>query len=340
MKVTSLNKLTDDQLLQLRLCDLPLRMKRTPMQRRIRHLYKELESRKIRAKPHVWISNEFFTPDGVPGFAVPFYLMHPRLQQLERKNMLEIEGATEKQCLRILRHEAGHALDNAYRLHQKKSWRTIFGSVSKPYPEFYRPKPNSRQYVLHLDAWYAQAHPLEDYAETFAVWLRPNSRWKSRYKDWYALRKLEYIDGMMKKLAGRIPPNRRRVRVEPISELKQTLGEYYLQKKQHYSLEYPPSHDRDLRRIFSEEPAKSTRPLASSYLRAHRREFREIVAEGTGVHVYSVDHILRKIIDRARDLRLRINQPESITKRQTIIFLTVQVMNMVHSGRYRFWYGV
>ena len=48
----------------------------------------------------------------------------------------------------------------------------------------YTPDPNSRAYVQHLDYWYAQSHPFEDYAETFAVWLRPSSRWKRRYEGW------------------------------------------------------------------------------------------------------------------------------------------------------------
>ena len=26
---------------------------------------------------------------------------------------------------------------------------------------------------MHLDPWYAQSHPDEDFAETFAVWLTP-----------------------------------------------------------------------------------------------------------------------------------------------------------------------
>src|ERR1044072_3467043 len=98
--------------------------------------------------------------------------------------MLEVEGGTDTECLRILRHEAGHALDTAFRLHFKRQWREHFGSFAQRYPDFYKPKPKSRRYVLHLPTWYAQAHPAEDFAETFAVWLTPRSRWRRRYRSW------------------------------------------------------------------------------------------------------------------------------------------------------------
>src|ERR1051325_307282 len=176
--------MTDEQLLDARFCDLPLRIEGTPLESRIARLYGEFAAHELAFRPHVWLSEEWFTPDGVSGFAIPFYLAHPRLGKLEQKQMLEVEGGTEKDCLRIMRHEAGHAIDNAYNLHRKKRYRELFGSFNRPYPDWYRPKPNSRDYVLHLPAWYAQAHPAEDFAETFAVWMRPKARWRKRYAGW------------------------------------------------------------------------------------------------------------------------------------------------------------
>ena len=156
----------------------------TPLEGRIEKLYEELTARQLRFRPHCWLSEEWFSPDGTPGIAIPFYLAHPRLARLERKMMLEVEGGTNESCLKILRHEAGHALDTAYRLHRRQEYRRLFGRYSDPYPEFYQPRPFSRRYVLHLDLWYAQSHPVEDFAETFAVWLRPLSRWRTQYKGW------------------------------------------------------------------------------------------------------------------------------------------------------------
>ena len=134
----------------------------------------------LRFRPHFWLSDEWFCPDGVPGIAVPFYLAHPRLSRLEQSQMLEVEGGTAEWCLRILRHETGHAVENAYRLRLRARRRQLFGSTTKPYPEYYSPRPYSKSFVIHLDAWYAQSHPDEDFAETFAVWLTPG-RMAQRY---------------------------------------------------------------------------------------------------------------------------------------------------------------
>jgi hypothetical protein len=327
--------LTDEQLLDQRICDLPVRIEGTPLEHRVERLRQELDERGIRFKPHVWLSEEWFTPDGVPGIAIPFYLAHPRLMKLERRQMLEVEGGTEAECMRILRHEAGHALDNAFRLHFKRRWRELFGSFAHPYPESYRPRPNSRNYVLHLNAWYAQAHPAEDFAETFAVWLTPGSQWRRRYQGWPALRKLEYIDEVMKEIAGTPPRNRLREKVEPLSQIKKTLREHYRQKRQHYAIEWPAVYDRDLRRIFSHEPRYRMRPTAASFLRSIRTELRQLVAEGTGVHQYTIDHVLSDMINRCRQLKLRVPAPERHAKRQVMIMLTVQTMNVVHSGYYK-----
>ena len=186
---SKLDRLTDRQLLNLRFCDLPLRINGTRLEQRIEKLYREMDARSIPFRPHVWLSEEWFTPDNVGGFAIPFYLAHPRLIKLERSQMLEVEGAGEAECMRILRHEAGHAFSNAFRLHARRGWTDTFGSFRVPYPEWYQPQADSRDYVLNLDAWYAQAHPAEDFAETFAVWLKPGSRWRRQYLGWGAMRK-------------------------------------------------------------------------------------------------------------------------------------------------------
>ena len=335
-----IGRMSDENLLKVRLRHLPTRLKGTPLPRRIRILFRELQARNIDWRPHIWISEEFFTPDGVPGFAIPFYLTHPRLMRLERKQMLALEGGTEEECMKIFRHETGHALDNAYGLHLRKDWREIFGPFSRAYPKSYKPNPTSRHHVLHLDGWYAQAHPAEDWAETFAVWLKPGGRWRSRYKGWPALKKLEYVDWLIKKIADNPPKNRTRTRDEPIAKIPTTLQQHYNRKRKLYSLEYPAFYDRDLRRIFSSEKKYKSRPSAVKFLRRYRTDFRQIVAEGTGVYSYTIDHVLRNIIDRARELKLHVAFSEKVTRQQTMIMLTVHTMNIVHSGRYRFHYGL
>jgi hypothetical protein len=331
----SLRVLTDEKLLDLRLCELPLRIEHTPIADRVERLYEELETRGINFKPHVWLSSEFFSPDKVPGIAIPFYLAHPRLVELERKQMLEVEGGSDIECMRILRHEAGHALDTAYQIHRRHRWRVLFGSFRTPYPDTYKPRPRSRNYVLHLRAWYAQSHPAEDFAETFAVWLTPNSRWRQRYRGWPALQKLELVDELMREVTQTSPKNRSRIKVEPLSSFKLTLREHYERKREQYSVEWPNLYDKELRRIFSDEARYKKRRTAASFLRDFRPELRELVAEGTGVHQYTINHVLEHMLERCKELRLRLTLSEAETKRKTMIMLTVQIMNVLHSGYHR-----
>ena len=323
----------DEELLELRFSDLPLRIEGTPLAARLEKLHQELASRNLRFRPHVWLSEEWFTPDGVPGFAIPFYLAHPRLMRLERKQMLEVEGRTERECMQIMRHEAGHAISNAFNLHRRRRWREHFGPFTQPYPHVYKPKPNSRDYVLHLNAWYAQAHPAEDFAETFAVWLRPRSGWRRSYENWPALDKLEYVDELMTEIAGRVPPNKLARQVEPLSQINKTLGEHYAQKRAYYAIKWPAYYDQDLQRIFAaDEKKRIKRPPAAQFLRRVRRQLRDEVAEGTGVHNYTIDYLLKNMIDRCQTLKLRVTTDEKRAVRQAIILLTVQTMNVLHAG--------
>ena len=204
---------TDEQILDLRFCDLRLKIPSSPIATYIRQLYRELKERGIKFRPHFWLSDDWFTPDGVPGVALPFYMAHTRLQKLELNQMLEVEGGTAEWCMRILRHETGHAIENAFQLRRLRQRQKLFGKSSKPYPEWYTPKPYSKSYVVHLDMWYAQSHPDEDFAETFAVWLDPDSNWKERYAGWPAFRKLRCVDELIKNLASKPPPidNKKRV---------------------------------------------------------------------------------------------------------------------------------
>jgi hypothetical protein len=235
-----------------------------------------------------------------------------------------------------MRHETGHAVSNAFLIHRKGRWRALFGKFSKDYPDFYKPDPASRNYVLHLRAWYAQAHPAEDFAETFAVWLQPGSRWRRRYQDWPALKKLKYVAQVMAGLAGQTPPNRRRERVEPLSEIKLTLGEHYESKRRHYLFARPAQvYDRDLLRIFQAPAGNERHPTATQFLRAAQRELCQSVAEGTGVHAYAVDQVFEHVVARCKELRLRARPPREEMRRRVLIMLTVQTMKGIYTGYHR-----
>ena len=326
----------DDKLLDLRICDLQLTIEGSALEPRVIQLRDELTQRGLSSfDPHFWLSAEWFSPDGVPGVAIPFYLAHPRLEKLERAQMLEVEGGTPAWCMKILRHEAGHAIDNAYRLRMRLRRQRVFGPSYMQYPDYYTPKPYSKSYVLHLDSWYAQSHPDEDFAETFAVWLTPDADWRSRYVDWPALKKLEYMNTLMTELAGKPMLVRSRRKVEPIQTLKKTLGAHYARKRRHYGLLHPHFYDRDLRRLFSNNPEYAKNMKAARFIARIRRDVRRMVAEWTGEYQYTIDQVIEDMIKRASELNLRLREPEEQAKLDFIILLTVQTMNYLHSGRHR-----
>jgi hypothetical protein len=334
LRPAQLDALSDDELLDLRFCDLDLKITRTPLQGRIRMLCDELEARGLTFKPYFWLSSEWFSPDGFPGIAIPFYLTHPRLARLEKRQMFEVEGWGERQCMRILRHETGHTLENAYRLHYRRRWQELFGSGAAPYPKYYQPKPFSRSYVQHLDMWYAQSHPSEDFAETFAVWLNPSSRWRTRYKGWPALRKLEYVDELMTEIAGQRPAVTSRKQIDPLRKLTTTLREHYAARRAHYQ-KWPDFYDSDLLRLFSNDPKYRRRPAASRFLREIKPELRRLVARWTGEYQYTIERVLDDIIKRCRELRLRLTKPRELTTLESIVMVTVQTMNYLHGGHHR-----
>ena len=330
-----LNRLSDSDLLELRLCDLRLGRRLDAVRSELKQLKQELRQRQLRAVPRFWFSSEWFSPDGIVGIALPFYLAHPRLRELEQQQMLEVEGGTSANCLRLLRHEMGHAIDSAFRLHRKRSWRKIFGKYSLPYAKFYHPKPYSRRYVQHLDLWYAQSHPAEDWAETFAVWLDPTSNWQERYKGWPAIAKLRYVDELMTSLRGRAPLETCRVAVEPLSQLRITLGEHYTAKKNRYARIEPEFYDRDLRRLFPAPHTNKKTRSGAALLARLRPSLRRSVARWTGEYQYTIDQVIVTMISRCRQLNLRYERDIDSVRIDALALLTVQTMNYIHGGHHR-----
>jgi hypothetical protein len=326
----------DEQLLDLRINQLAVAIEGSLLQDRIEALQEELNARGLSTfVPHFWLSAEWFSPDGIPGVAIPFYLAHPRLERLERTQMLEVEGGTPEWCMKILRHEAGHAIDNAYKLRLRRRRQQIFGPSYIQYPNYYTPKPYSKSFVLHLDSWYAQSHPDEDFAETFAIWLNPGSDWRTRYADWPALKKLEYMDALMHELAGKPMLVRSRRKLEPLHKLRKTLRAHYARKRRHYGVEHPHFYDRDLRRLFSDAPEYIANLKAARFIARVRKDVRRMVSEWTGEYQYTIDQVLESMLKRCSELNLRLMRSEESTKSDFLVMLTVQTMNYLHSGRHR-----
>jgi len=310
--VTPWSALDDAQLLQYRFCDLQLSLSGAPVESAIARLHRELDARAISFKPHAWLAEEWFSPDGVPGIAIPFYLAHPRLVQLERRMMGSVEGGNANWMMRILRHEAGHAIDTAYRLRRRRIWRETFGYASSPYPDRYRARPSSRRYVHHLGDWYAQAHPTEDFAETFAVWLKPRSNWRHDYAGWPALHKLLTVDRFMQEIREVPAPVRARDEIEPLELNTRTLAQYYRGRRAREQRFRSSLTDRLLREAFTDAPARHNAILVATLLRENRAALavgvmRDLkLAPEPGFGRYSAYQVLRIAIDRSVILKLRI----------------------------------
>ena len=301
----SWTRLADEQLLNLRLCDLRLRLSASAVQPRITRLYRELAARGIAFRPHAWLAEDWFSPDGVPGFAVPFYLAHPRLTRLERKMTGIAEGSNANWQMRILRHEAGHALDSAYRLRRRARWRALFGPASRRYATQYRARPASRRHVQHLGEWYAQAHPTEDFAETFAVWLQPHSDWRRRYAGWPAKRKLDYVDQVAAEFRHHRPAVNGRVLVEPLEDNKLTLREHYRRKRRAEHRRHRALADRLLRKVFvTSEQARDAALPAATLLRRMKAGLRSTLERRGGADRYAAQQLVRLAIERCERLGL------------------------------------
>ncbi len=301
--------LTDDQLLSLRFCDLKLAIEGTELESAIERLHQELALRGIRFRPHCWLAQEWFSPDSIPGIAIPFYLAHPRLMSIERRFMRQVEGGNRNWLMRILRHEAGHAIDTAYRLRRKRRWREVFGPASLPYPDTYRPRPGSRRFVQHLGDWYAQAHPTEDFAETFAVWLKPRSGWRRDYRGWPAYTKLEFIDTLMMEISGTKAVVNARETIENLRDETQSLRAHYNQKFARYRMPRRSGADELLLKIFSSAPRMRNSIKAASLVREMRHPLRQEMLRSGMFSEYLVHQVLRLIIGRCETLGLYVRGP-------------------------------
>lgn len=235
-------------LLGKRISQLDLRLEGSPVERFVLQLYRELERKGLkRFRPGCYLTDEWGCPSGQPAIGVPFYLADPRLARLERE-MNDLED--EREIMMYLRHEAGHAFNYAYRLYSTPQWRNLFGPFNRRYREHYRPVPFSRRYVRHIAGWYAQKHPDEDFAESFAVWLTPRSNWRRRYRGWTAMRKLRYVDRVAKQWRDVDPGVGTGDLDLKVEDLKMTLEQHYRRIQQQNRIAVNVAMEADLTDLF------------------------------------------------------------------------------------------
>lgn len=327
--------LEEPALLERNIRSLGLRIEGSGLERFVVQLHEELAAKGQVFMPPCHVGDEWFCPVGIPAIFIPFFLVNDRLRRLERSMILEVEGETPEWFMKLMRHEAAHAYSFAYRLQRRKKWQETFGLASTEETEFYRPRPFSHSFVLHLDDWYAQAHPDEDFAETFAVWLTPGLDWRARYKGWKALRKLEYLDELMGSLAGKPPVHQPEYKEREYDCLNLKLKTYYARKRRLFEVSYPDFYDKDLHRLFAAPAEGAPRIPAAALLRKHRREIRDSVCRWTNERKFRVHGLIARLIARCEALGLSVVQDSANVQMEVAAYITTLVMNHLFTGKFK-----
>jgi hypothetical protein len=312
------------ELLGKRISDLSLALRGTPVEKLVDQLYTELRAQGIGFLPPVYLSDEWGCPDSTPLIAVPFYLADERLMRIEEERAAGVES--EADSMRYLRHEAGHAINYAYRLYDRPEWRQIFGPYSRPYRERYHADPFSREHVRHILGWYAQKHPDEDFAETFAVWLTPGLDWQAAYRGWPVLRKLEYMDALMREIGGQPPIVSSEVTPDdlPVDVMHYTVEEHYRELEQKLPIEDQRFFDGDLQTIFT---ADGDGESAGDFIRTHRRELVARIGYWSGEGSSIVGAFIDFLAHRVSELELKVRGREASTLIELTAFGTAVMMN-------------
>ena len=316
--------------------DLGLKLEGSPLEKYVRRLYLEIERKGLKHfRPACYLTDEWGCPSGEPVVGIPFYLADPKLAALER-HMNDLED--EREIMMYLRHETGHAFNYAYELYKSDEWRALFGPFRRAYKDHYRPVPFSRRHVRHIAGWYAQKHPDEDFAETFAVWLTPRSGWRKKYRGWPALAKLRYVDRQARRVADLEP-------LRPMGATDVTVEEMDVTVEQFYHDHTPDEAqaiaelalDADLTDILVKPSArrrKGIRP-AAPWLAEHRKPIVDKVTYWTGVRRPLVRALVESIEQRVAALGLAVETArESGQLVEMTAYATTLAMNYLTRGRF------
>ena len=295
--------LEERSLLTRRISELSLSIAGTRLESLIHQLHAQLRHAGISYQPRCYLADVWGCPQDVPVIGIPFYLADPTLSHIEGE-LTGIEAENDVEILMYLRHEAGHAFNYAYRLHTETEWREVFGPYSRPYIEDYKPDPFSDAFVRHIPGWYAQKHPDEDFAETFAVWLTPGSNWREQYAGTPALAKLLYVEDAVHRI-GKLPPLVTDQTLDgPVEQLQATLAEWYGTHEDTTGdgLALPRVLNIDLRTIF---PSAEGVP-AIHFLRRRRSHLIRTVNYWTGLDLELLSSLTNELLERVRLLDLRM----------------------------------
>ncbi len=318
-------------LLDTRICDLGLKIEGSQVEKFVQQLYRELEEKKIaKFRPGVYLTDEWGCPSGEPVIGIPFYLARADLGQIEKENN-DLE--TDREVMMYLRHEAGHAFNYAYRLHGTPEWKQMFGPYRRPYRENYRPVLFSKDYVRYLPGWYAQKHPDEDFAETFAVWMTPRSSWRKKYRGWGAMAKLRYMERIARELGNADPSRKRGTPDITVAEMEMTVAEFYRNSTEQIPM-LEVTQDSDLATIFNALKKRKTAAPVGPFLQKNRKVLVDQIASWTAMPRPQVRRLMESIEKRSSEMGLLIDtkkEPEHLA--EITVFATTLVMSHLARGR-------
>ncbi len=323
------------------LSEMNLKIEGSNLGKLISRLYGELEKKSIRFRPKFYLTDTWGCPDKVPLIGIPFYYANPILSQIEDRMNGNLED--EHELMMTLRHEAGHAINYAYRLYGLKEWQETFGPFDEPYRDFFRPNPHSREFVKHLyqqvgsyaGRIYAQKHPDEDFAETFAVWLTPYSKWRQKYRNWDALSKLKFVDHLMREMGPKKPLITDGMLINPIESLNLTLLEYYNKNEEKYRMKAQGYVDDVLQEIFSTNGKGERRIPAGNFIEKNRGHLIDMISHWTGEKTSSIAPLIDKMVGRSKELSLNLSPRRQSRKLIEVTALaTTLVMNYTYEGKF------
>lgn len=325
------------ELLNTRVCDLGLTIEGSLLDAPVERIRREFAARSLRFQPTFYLTDSWGCPDEVPVIGIPFYLADKRLRQIEEEQTGEVED--DQLLMMFLRHEAGHAINYAYRLWERTDWTDMFGRFSKPYRDSFHPNLASREFVWHIPhsqygRHYAQKHPDEDFAETFAVWLTPRSSWRRKYGQWPAIRKLRYVDSLMRHMRSR-PVRCLGGKLEnPITEMTMLLAEHYGQRAERYRAAAQGYVDDKLRDIFPHTRGHNRSPAHELLGRQHAKLLAR-VARWSGLGSEDVGTIIAKLEDRTQALGLVFPRAKATDRLMDVTALaTALAMDVTYMGRF------
>ena len=332
LSITNMPDTERQALLSQKICELPLKNCGTRLTSLIERLYEEMENCGISFKPETYLSDEWGCPDSTPIIGIPFYLADSRLSDLVSE-ISDCPAETNAEIMKYLRHEAGHAFNYAYRLYMEPEWNRLFGSFTSPYEDDYKTRPFSPRFVRHVPGWYAEKHPDEDFAESFAVWLTPGSRWKEKYANTPVLSKLLYVDDTVRRY-GRKPPFVTGGELDrPVKDLDISMARWcqMSEAESQKAVRLPDIVDEDLHRLF---PALEGKPAAVIFQPARKQLIRD-VHDWTGMNRDLTYSLINELMRRSEALGLKVEseKTESCTI-SLVVFITTLAMNYQNTGQF------